>query len=104
MPGARRFAPALALVLNALIWGTSWWPFRQLHDAGLHPLWTTALVYLMAVVVIGLARPAAWREVAQTPALWLILLASGTTNAAFNWGVTIGDVVRVVLLFYLMPL
>ena len=28
----------------------------------------------------------------------------GTTNAAFNWGVVIGDVVRVVLLFYLMPL
>ncbi len=32
------------------------------------------------------------------------MLASGCTNAAFNWGVTIGDVVRVVLLFYLMPL
>ncbi|MDH4061112.1 MAG: EamA family transporter, partial [Aquincola sp.] len=28
----------------------------------------------------------------------------GSTNAAFNWAVTIGDVVRVVLLFYLMPL
>jgi drug/metabolite transporter (DMT)-like permease len=28
----------------------------------------------------------------------------GCTNAAFNWGVVIGDVVRVVLLFYLMPL
>ena len=26
------------------------------------------------------------------------------TNAAFNWAVVIGDVVRVVLLFYLMPL
>ena len=32
------------------------------------------------------------------------MLASGTTNAAFNWAVVIGDVVRVVLLFYLMPL
>ena len=28
----------------------------------------------------------------------------GTTNAAFNWAVTLGDVVRVVPLFYLMPL
>jgi drug/metabolite transporter (DMT)-like permease len=100
-----RWQPALALVLNALIWGTSWWPFRQLHDhAGLHPLWTTAGVYLMAVVVIGARRPAAWRELAGTPALWVIVLASGTTNATFNWGVTVGDVVRVVLLFYLMPL
>jgi drug/metabolite transporter (DMT)-like permease len=97
--------PALALVLNALIWGTSWWPFRQLHEqAGLHPLWTTAGVYLMAIAAIGARRPAAWREVARAPALWLIALASGTTNATFNWGVTVGDVVRVVLLFYLMPL
>lgn len=110
MPAAasNRPAPAvaaLALVLNALIWGTSWWPFRQLHDhAGLHPLWTTTGVYGMAVVVIGMLRPAAWRELFRTPALWLIAVASGTTNATFNWGVTVGDVVRVVLLFYLMPL
>jgi drug/metabolite transporter (DMT)-like permease len=103
--GSKRFAPALALMLNALVWGTSWWPFRQLHDhAGVHPLWTTTGVYLMAVLAIGAARPAAWRELAQTPALWLIVLASGLTNATFNWGVTVGDVVRVVLLFYLMPL
>jgi drug/metabolite transporter (DMT)-like permease len=43
-------------------------------------------------------------ELARTPALWVLVLASGTTNATFNWGVTVGDVVRVVLLFYLMPL
>ncbi len=34
----------------------------------------------------------------------MLVLASGCTNAAFNWGVTVGDVVRVVLLFYLMPM
>jgi drug/metabolite transporter (DMT)-like permease len=56
------------------------------------------------VVAITLWRAGAWRELARHPALWLIVLGSGTTNAAFNWAVTIGDVVRVVLLFYLMPL
>ena len=30
-------------------------------------------------------------------------MASGLTNVGFNWAVTVGDVVRVVLLFYLMP-
>jgi drug/metabolite transporter (DMT)-like permease len=96
--------PALALVLNAFVWGVSWWPFRRLESVGLHPLWATALIYAVAVIAISLARPAAWRELAGHPALWLLVLASGTTNAAFNWAVTIGDVVRVVLLFYLMPL
>ena len=97
-------APALALTFNAFVWGVSWWPFRQLEAAGLHPLWATTLIYLLAVAVIGVARPRAWLELATQPTLWVILLAAGTTNAAFNWAVTVGDVVRVVLLFYLMPL
>lgn len=96
--------PALALMLNAFVWGVSWWPFRQLERAGLHPLAATALIYLLAVVAIACWRPRAWREVLAHPPLWVLVVASGTTNAAFNWAVTIGDVVRVVLLFYLMPL
>jgi len=96
--------PALCLCFNALVWGLSWWPFRQLQTLGLHPLWATVVVYLVAVVVISVARPATWRHLVRTPALWLLLVASGTTNAAFNWSMVIGDVVRVVLLFYLMPL
>lgn len=97
-------APVLALLCNAFVWGVSWWPFRQLQARGLHPLWATAIVYVVASVVIAGWRPRALRQVAGSPALWLIFLASGTTNATFNWAVSIGDVVRVVLLFYLMPL
>jgi drug/metabolite transporter (DMT)-like permease len=96
--------PALALTFNAFVWGVSWWPFRQLEAAGLHPLWATALIYAVAVIAITLWRPQAWGQLLRAPALWILVLASGTTNAAFNWGVTVGDVVRVVLLFYLMPL
>ena len=33
----------------------------------------------------------------------MLLVAAGLTNVGFNWAVTVGDVVRVVLLFYLMP-
>jgi drug/metabolite transporter (DMT)-like permease len=98
------FWPALCLSFNALVWGLSWWPFRELQALGLHPLWATVLVYLAAVVAIVAARPRALRQLVRTPALWVLVVASGTTNAAFNWAVVIGDVVRVVLLFYLMPL
>src|SRR5574337_428196 len=102
--GPAALRPVAALVFNAFVWGVSWWPLRFLEGQGLHPLWATALIYLLAVAFIGLARPASWADVARTPALWILMLASGATNAAFNWGVTVGDVVRVVLLFYLMPL
>jgi drug/metabolite transporter (DMT)-like permease len=95
--------PALALVLNAFVWGISWWPFRQLQAAGLHPLVATALVYLVSVLLLLAFRPRAWRTFAGQPLLWLLAAAAGMTNVGFNWAVTVGDVVRVVLLFYLMP-
>lgn len=96
--------PALGLAFNALVWGCSWWPFRQLQAQGLHPLWATVLIYALAVAVIALVRPRAFGHLLRTRSLWWLVLASGTTNAAFNWATTTGDVVRVVLLFYLMPL
>lgn len=101
---SRAWLPALALVFNAFTWGLSWWPFRLLQERGLHPLWATALIYAVAVLAITLWRRGAWAELRRARSLWWLVLAAGTTNAAFNWGVTVGDVVRVVLLFYLMPL
>jgi drug/metabolite transporter (DMT)-like permease len=97
-------AAALALTFNAFTWGVSWWPFRQLEAQGLHALWATTLIYAVSVLAITCWRPIAWCQLARTRSLWWLVVASGTTNAAFNWAVTIGDVVRVVLLFYLMPL
>ncbi|MDD2544682.1 MAG: DMT family transporter [Burkholderiaceae bacterium] len=95
--------PLLSLVLNALVWGLSWWPFRQLQAAGLHPLWATALIFGLALVGLLGVRPGALAGLRQHPGLWLLALSSGLANVGFNWAVTVGDVVRVVLLFYLMP-
>ena len=93
------------LLFNALVWGICWWPFKHLEALGLHPLWATALVYGFVTLTIGLSlwrsgHLLSWRA---HPGLWWLLLASGLTNVGFNWAVTVGDVVRVVLLFYLMP-
>ena len=93
----------LALALNALVWGLSWWPLRQLDADGLHPLWTTACVFTLATVVLSFISPSGWLHFKQHPQLWWLMAASGLTNVGFNWAVTTGDVVRVVLLFYLMP-
>ena len=108
MPGAASHTPraVAGLLANALVWGLSWWPFKQLQWHGLHPLWATAMVYGLSFIAIALwcrlrrIPLGAWR---QYPGLWLLLMASGLTNVGFNWAVTVGDVVRVVLLFYLMP-
>ncbi len=95
--------PALALLFNAMVWGMTWIAFKALHQQGLHPLWSTALVYGGAFVVLVTLRPSGLRGLRQNPQLLLLAVAAGMTNVSFNWAVTIGDVVRVVLLFYLMP-
>src|SRR6478752_5884068 len=100
---APRAASVLALVFNAFVWGLSWWPFRVLQEHGVHPLWSTALIYVASLACLLAVRPDALRGWSQAPLLWLLAAAAGLTNVGFNWAVTVGDVVRVVLLFYLMP-
>ena len=101
-PG-RRLAVA-ALLFNAFSFGVSWWPMRQINALGLHPLWLTGISFAVAVALLLLWRPQALVELWRTPSLWALMAAAGLTNACFNWAVSFGDVVRVVLLFYLMPL
>ena len=96
--------PALALVYNALVWGLSWIAFKALHAQGLHPLWSTAIVYAGALVGLLVWRPGSVRGLIAHPHLLALAAAAGLTNVGFNWAVTLGDVVRVTLLFYLMPL
>ena len=49
--------PILALMLNATIWGLSWWPFRQFEGAGMHPLWTTVILYVLSLGVVLASQP-----------------------------------------------
>lgn len=103
-PTAGRALAVAALVFNAFTWGISWWPLRQLSAMGLHALWVTSLAFSLAVVLLLLTRPRALGLLWRQRSLWVLMLGAGATNACFNWAITIGDVVRVVLLFYLMPL
>jgi drug/metabolite transporter (DMT)-like permease len=98
-----RGAAVLALTFNAFVWGVAWWPFRELQSQGLHPLWATAFIYIVSLAVLMVWQPRAFRGWGGHPQLWLLAAAAGFTNVGFNWAVTVGDVVRVVLLFYLMP-
>jgi drug/metabolite transporter (DMT)-like permease len=102
-PLARPTLAVLALSFNALVWGLSWWPLRQLDAHGLHPLWTTACVFSLAALALLVVFPTSWRHFKPHPQLGWLMVASGLTNVGFNWAVTTGDVMRVVLLFYLMP-
>ena len=59
--------PAGALLVNALVWGVSWWPFRELQAQGLHPLWATAGIYLLTVIALLALRPQVLRQCVGHP-------------------------------------
>lgn len=86
-----------------MLWGLSWWPLHQLRDHGVHALWATFMSYLLTVVLVLLWRARTLGELMNNRQLWLLMCTSGITNACFNWAISTGDVVRVVLLLYLMP-
>ncbi|MBC7648118.1 MAG: EamA family transporter, partial [Vitreoscilla sp.] len=71
------------LVVNALVWGVSWWPFRELQNQGLHPLWATAAIYWLVVVGMLAFRASALKDLLANPVLWWLALASGLTNVGF---------------------
>jgi drug/metabolite transporter (DMT)-like permease len=93
----------LGLLTNATVWGLSWIVFKGLQAQDLHPLWTTAIIYGVSTVLLLIFKKPTLRLFAVHAGLWGIALGSGMTNACFNTALALGDPVRVVLLFYLMP-
>ncbi|MFM9917180.1 MAG: DMT family transporter [Rhizobacter sp.] len=96
--------PTLVLLGSATMWGLLWWPLKGFATAGLSGPMLSLLTY-GAVGVCGIGflwrqRPA-WRS--QAGLLLLMTLVGGWANTAFVQALMIGDVVRVMLLFYLAP-
>ena len=98
-------APVWALLLGASMWGVLWYPYRLLAQAGLDGIWATLLTYGLAFVV-GLALFARQaRTLLPLAPLTLVMAAAiGWSNLAYVLGVLEGQVMRVLLLFYLAPL
>ncbi len=96
-------AAALAALVNASVWGISWLPLKWLSSNGVGALWATCIVFAACAAFVIIARPKSLPALVAAPALLWLCFASGMTNASFNVSLAMGDVVRVVLLFYVMP-
>ena len=98
-------APTLALLAGASLWGVVWYPYRLLAQGGLDGLWSTLFTYGLALVVGACAFPRHAAILRRIPPLALLMgLAIGWSNLAYVLGVLEGEVMRVLLLFYLAPL
>jgi len=99
-----RLLPVLSLLFTASLWGMIWYPLRLLEAQGLHGLWS-ALVSYGAILLLFLWVLVRERATLQRNFLPFLLmgLAAGWCNVAFIMAVLDGNVVRVLLLFYLSP-
>jgi drug/metabolite transporter (DMT)-like permease len=99
-----RLLPILSLLFTATLWGLVWYPLRLLEEQGLAGLWS-ALISYGAVLCVFLWVPVRERESLQRNLLPFALmgLSAGWCNVAFIMAVLDGNVVRVLLLFYLSP-
>ena len=95
--------PYLALLFNAMVWGLAWWPFQTMRAAGLAAPWATGMIYSVLALGTIVCLRGSLAQFLRHPVLWLLALSSGLTNVSFNTAASTGDVVRVILLFYLMP-
>lgn len=99
-----RYGPTFGLLYGATFWGVVWYPSRWLESVGMQGAWLTLVGYGAACLVFlpfaGLTLDRLRRQPAD--GLWLFL-GAGWTNVAFVLAVLEGEVVRVVLLFYLSP-
>ncbi|HQS03216.1 MAG: hypothetical protein B7Y07_03840 [Halothiobacillus sp. 24-54-40] len=103
--------PVLILMLGSTLWGTTWIWLKAIDNLGVGPLLLSVLAYgaqfvlLLPWVVPPLLKrlrqpghpPLAWR--------WLLPLAllSGISGVGFTIAMVFGDVVRAMLLFFLIP-
>jgi drug/metabolite transporter (DMT)-like permease len=93
------------LLFGATCWGVIWYPYRIMQEAGVSGVASSFYTYSIAAIIGMLIFARHWRGFLNLPqsAYWLAL-AAGWTNLSYVLAVIDGEVMRVMLLFYLSPL
>jgi drug/metabolite transporter (DMT)-like permease len=85
------------------VWGVIWYPLRVLASLGVTGTAASALTSAAGCLFVLLVRRRAIRTVRWHWLIPALALAAGVTNLGFVWGSIHGQVMRVLLLFYLTP-
>lgn len=93
-----------ALLAGALVWGLIWYPYRVLRDAGVDGVMASTTTYAIALVLGLLFFRRAWRGFTPSWSLLWLALAAGACNLGYVLATLNGEIMRVLLLFYLAPL
>lgn len=97
--------PVIVLLFSSIGWGLTWLPLRYFESVSLEGpqlifiAFTSAVIFLLPVF---LKQMNSWKKGLHL--LLLIALFGGIANLSFQSALYYGDVVRVMILFYLLPI
>ncbi len=94
---------SLAVVAGGALWGLYWVPIRMFEELGLTGVWPGLVIYVAALAIIA---PFAFAVKFPTVSKWQFAWVGLLTGAAFTFygtAITLTDVLRALLLFYLTP-
>ena len=102
--------PVLVLMAGSTMWGTTWIWLKSIDAMGIGPLLIAVLAYgIQFLMLLPWVLPHVrrrWRD-GEAPMAWYGLLTlallSGISGIGFTIAMIFGDVVRAMLLFFLIP-
>ncbi len=105
MASKQKTTAVTGLIAGAMVWGLVWYPFRILEQSGVSGMQASFITYAVALIVgLSISGPL-WRELKHA-GFWgiVMILSAGWTNFGYVQAIIDGEVMRVLLLFYLAPL
>lgn len=104
MVSKQKLLAVSGLLSGAVVWGLIWYPYRLLAEAGISGSLSSLLTYIIALALGLIFFRGAFSQLSR--AGWLPILigiSAGWTNLAYVLAVIDGEIMRVLLLFYLSP-
>lgn len=96
--------PVIVLFFSSILWGLSWLPLKGINAMGIDGIGLIFFAYgILALFVSPLLfkQFSLWKE--HKKMMLLIALFGGGANLAFTYALINGEVIRVMVLFYLLP-
>lgn len=103
MAGRQDSVAVLSLFTGATVWGLIWYPYRMLESGGLGGAGTVTLTYVIALCLAAFVLRPARLDARDAGWMVAVALASGGCNLGYVLAMLHGEVMRVLLLFYLSP-
>lgn len=100
----RAHLPVFVLLGASVLWGLTWLPLKGINAMGIDGIGLVFLAYGILALILSpllIKQFPIWKE--HKKMMFLIALFGGGANLAFTYALINGEVIRVMVLFYLLP-